>query len=165
MLPTPGRPAKPLSASSWRPRDMDFKAGHPSCEGFMPRVFFFSFHPGQVRAARFFSPSYKTKQISFLGLRWGWGRWVRNTECGPSTSPSLYCIVTVNLTINTTVGSEAPEASDFGAPSPGATPTPGASPPGSVHYLQLLFPLSRPPPARQRVCKKVASSVCASPSS
>ena len=40
MLPTPGRPAKPLSASSWRARDMDFKAGHPSCEGVMPRVSF-----------------------------------------------------------------------------------------------------------------------------
>lgn len=36
----------------------------------------------------------------------------------PSTSSSLYCIVTVNLTINTTVGSEAPEASDCGAVSP-----------------------------------------------
>lgn len=36
----------------------------------------------------------------------------------PSTSSSLYCIVTVNLTINTTVGSEAPEASDRGAVSP-----------------------------------------------
>lgn len=74
----------------------------------------------------------------------GAGGGVRNTECGPSTSPSLYCIVTVNLTINTTVGSESPAASDFGAASPGAA-RPQAPTLRTVHYLQLLVPLSRPP--------------------
>lgn len=88
----------------------------------------------------------------------GAGGRVGNTECGPSTSPSLYCTVTVNLTINTTVGSESPAALDFGAASPGAA-RPQAPTLRTVHYLQFLFlDPHPPPPARQRVCKKVASS-------
>lgn len=67
----------------------------------------FSFFLPQVRADPFFFESYRTESISFFGPQKGVGRWVRNTECAPSTSPSLYCTVTINLTINTTAGSEA----------------------------------------------------------
>lgn len=106
MLPTHLRSLQNLLSSSSRDLEtkwIDTVPGTNSRPGFS-----FSFFLMQVRAAPFFFGSYKTESISFLGLRKRWGRWARNTECGPSTSPSLYCIVTVKLTINTTVGSEAP---------------------------------------------------------
>lgn len=88
----------------------------------------------------------------------------RNTACGPSTWPSLYCVVTFNLTINTTaIASKAQVAAaadgTAGLRATAARPRrrpPG--PPGSVHYLQLLVPF--PTLSCKAACVQESSIVC-----
>lgn len=144
------------------------KPGHPVLRPSYPDFLFFSLLSFSLfweadQSCPVFLWKLPTNYILCVGGRCGGasdgaGGRVGNTECGPSTSPSLYCTVTVNLTINTTVGSESPAALDFGAASPGAA-RPQAPTLRTVHYLQFLFlDPHPPPPARQRVCKKVASS-------
>lgn len=77
-----------------------------------------------------------------------------------STSPSLYCIVTVNLTINTTVGNAA-HAGSLGRRGCGSpTPVPGG--PEPVHYLQLAPRCFLDPLPQGRACASSIVCLCKS---
>ena len=126
----------------------------------------FPFFGRQIRAVQSSFGTYRLTRY-FCGVGGGSdgaGGGVGNTECGPSTSPSLYCTVTVNLTINTTVGSDSPAALTFGAAAP-ARPDPRRPPFG--RYTIYSSSSLTPPPSSRKAARVQETSIvwCASPSS
>lgn len=89
------------------------------------------------------------------------GKGAENTESDLSLSPSLYYMVTINLTINTTVvGATRPAQPPWIlGRSPSKVPQPRRRPSRvlyTIYSISILF-LFFDPPSRQRVCKEVAS--------